>query len=277
MGWSAGSAEFLNADGGANANYKGEPMTSQDSEQEPAAQGASEGEAPQEPASRKPLIDALKDDYLKYRSILDNAGPALIKQGKEMTGLLTLTHAANKICEIRDSLGTLYHLILQNLHVLKKYESERLNHLGHEPLPTWEHLKETETDMEDYQTYGMAIERFKSEELFKEHWYLPDIVITELEYMLDVMQILVEPDFVPFDSLDVACESTEREEGARHIPAAVKLAVWRRDMGKCCTCGSRERLEYDHIIPVSKGGSNTERNVQLLCEKCNREKSARIA
>jgi len=44
----------------------------------------------------------------------------------------------------------------------------------------------------------------------------------------------------------------------------------------CVECGSQERLEYDHIIPVSKGGSNTERNIQLLCEKCNRGKAAAI-
>ncbi|MBA3370265.1 MAG: HNH endonuclease [Thermoleophilaceae bacterium] len=34
-------------------------------------------------------------------------------------------------------------------------------------------------------------------------------------------------------------------------------------------CGSQERLESDHIIPVSKGGSNTEPNTQLRCERCN--------
>ena len=67
------------------------------------------------------------------------------------------------------------------------------------------------------------------------------------------------------------------EEAAREpIPEHVRLFVWRRDKGQCVRCGSRERLEFDHIIPVVAGGSNTERNVQLLCEPCNRSKSARV-
>ncbi|MCX5974903.1 MAG: HNH endonuclease [Coprothermobacterota bacterium] len=57
------------------------------------------------------------------------------------------------------------------------------------------------------------------------------------------------------------------------ISEAVRLFVWQRDKGKCVKCGSKERLEFDHIIPIAKGGSSTERNVQLLCEKCNRAKS----
>ena len=67
-----------------------------------------------------------------------------------------------------------------------------------------------------------------------------------------------------------------REEDYRKIPEDVRIYVWRRDEGKCRKCGSKEKLEYDHIIPVSKGGSNTARNIELLCEKCNREKSANI-
>jgi len=60
------------------------------------------------------------------------------------------------------------------------------------------------------------------------------------------------------------------------IPERVRHEVWRRDQGRCVDCGSRERLEFDHIIPVSKGGSNTARNIELRCESCNRRKSASV-
>lgn len=66
--------------------------------------------------------------------------------------------------------------------------------------------------------------------------------------------------------------NTERE----HIPKEVRHEVWQRDKGRCVECGSKEKLHYDHIIPVSKGGSNTVRNIQLLCEKCNLAKSDKI-
>ena len=73
-------------------------------------------------------------------------------------------------------------------------------------------------------------------------------------------------------------ENCERLEGSARetIPESVRLFVWRRDKGQCVQCGARERLEFDHIIPVVAGGSNTERNVQLLCESCNRSKSAKV-
>jgi hypothetical protein len=60
------------------------------------------------------------------------------------------------------------------------------------------------------------------------------------------------------------------------IPERVRHDVWRRDRGTCVECGSRGRLEFDHIIPVSRGGANTARNIELRCEPCNRRKGARI-
>ena len=50
-----------------------------------------------------------------------------------------------------------------------------------------------------------------------------------------------------------------------------------KSKGKCGYCGSRERLEVDHIRPISRGGSNAIRNIQFLCRSCNRSKNARDA
>ncbi|HEX7490015.1 MAG TPA: HNH endonuclease signature motif containing protein, partial [Anaeromyxobacteraceae bacterium] len=62
----------------------------------------------------------------------------------------------------------------------------------------------------------------------------------------------------------------------RHIPAEVKRAVWTRD-GKCCqwpvasggVCGSTTRLEYDHIVPLARGGASTVSNIRILCATHN--------
>lgn len=67
-----------------------------------------------------------------------------------------------------------------------------------------------------------------------------------------------------------------KKKRSRRISQDVKDKVWNRDGGKCVECGSNENLEFDHIIPHSKGGANTYRNIQLLCEPCNRSKSAKI-
>lgn len=60
------------------------------------------------------------------------------------------------------------------------------------------------------------------------------------------------------------------------IPREVVDAVYKRDGGKCVYCGSVENLQLDHIIPFSKGGATTLENLQLLCQKCNLEKSNHI-
>ena len=62
----------------------------------------------------------------------------------------------------------------------------------------------------------------------------------------------------------------------KRIPRDVRNAVWIRDAGLCIECGADDYLEFDHVIPVSKGGSNTLQNIQLLCRRCNVTKSDRI-
>lgn len=68
-------------------------------------------------------------------------------------------------------------------------------------------------------------------------------------------------------------------EGMRRgfIPEDVRLLVWERDAGQCTRCGSRNELQFDHIIPFSLGGSSTPDNLQILCGSCNRAKSNSVA
>jgi hypothetical protein len=64
----------------------------------------------------------------------------------------------------------------------------------------------------------------------------------------------------------------------RSIPRAIKMAVWQRDGGKCVVCGAMDKLHFDHMVPISQGGtSNTAENIQLLCARHNLTKGARLS
>jgi hypothetical protein len=71
-------------------------------------------------------------------------------------------------------------------------------------------------------------------------------------------------------------ETQEQRRIGRRISRAVMLRVVRRDNNQCQTCGrvlKDDEIEFDHIIPVAKGGSSEESNVRVACFDCNRSKS----
>jgi hypothetical protein len=78
------------------------------------------------------------------------------------------------------------------------------------------------------------------------------------------------------ESEDTFNSSYSRPRKRKAIKPEIKNQVWNRDGGRCVYCGSDEFIEFDHIVPHSKGGADTYRNLQLLCETCNRSKGASI-
>jgi hypothetical protein len=69
--------------------------------------------------------------------------------------------------------------------------------------------------------------------------------------------------------------------GGRHIPAAVRRAVWQRDGGQCAfvatagRCTERSFLEFHHLEPYAMGGPPTVGNVALRCRAHNLHEAER--
>ena len=114
--------------------------------------------------------------------------------------------------------------------------------------------------------------------LYQNVWYVVEGKFTREQKKLLIMED-ADRERIYFEKL-VQKFTSDAARGAMQpidrIPEEVKIAVWRRDEGRCVDCKKRERLEYHHVIPRSKGGSSTVRNVELLCEICNRKRGNRI-
>ena len=58
-----------------------------------------------------------------------------------------------------------------------------------------------------------------------------------------------------------------------------RFEILERDKFTCQYCGKTAdevKLDIDHIIPLSKGGSNTNDNLITSCEKCNCQKHTKV-
>lgn len=56
------------------------------------------------------------------------------------------------------------------------------------------------------------------------------------------------------------------------ITPELRTKVYIRDGMKCVVCGAKQRLSLDHILPINKGGGDTEDNLQTMCIDCNWKK-----
>lgn len=68
-------------------------------------------------------------------------------------------------------------------------------------------------------------------------------------------------------------ETKELRNISRQISMVTQRRVMRRDNYICQICHKPipdDKINFDHIIPWSKGGSSDESNIRLLCENCNK-------
>ncbi len=125
---------------------------------------------------------------------------------------------------------------------------------------------------------------------------LDDALREEFEHMLKCDDDSHRPDNIPPVFLIARCnvfghicpvffmwesytETKDIRRHTRYIPRDVMLKVVRRDGQVCQQCYRPvpdTKVEFDHIIPFSKGGPTSEGNLRLLCKDCNRSKTSSL-
>lgn len=102
----------------------------------------------------------------------------------------------------------------------------------------------------------------------------------------DIQKLLIDDDvtkssgIIPYVLSDRTAHD-ERKLSLRTFTEAQKMRVYEKQGHKCPYCVKNgidkeyafEEMQGDHIIPWSQGGHTTEDNLQMLCQKCNNDKS----
>lgn len=199
----------------------------------------------------RPLIERL--EYLKYLSA--------IRQGR-LPSIRTSVHLeSDEICHME--MAATYHKVnarsvsyLQGTLVATNKKLTFLSPSGGAEIP-WKRIMRVSRE-----GHGVYLEL--STKKANGQYDVSDPTLAEL--LIDMAVKIAKRQLIPPMSAG----------DTRHIPQHIKQAVWQRDRGKCVQCSATAYLEFDHIIPFSKGGASSVNNVQLLCRKCNLTKGARL-
>jgi hypothetical protein len=85
----------------------------------------------------------------------------------------------------------------------------------------------------------------------------------------------------PAESLVLPSGAAETRPERSPILKSIRFRVLDRDGYRCQYCGRSAadgvRLHIDHVVAVSRGGSNDESNLLTACQDCNLGKGARVA
>lgn len=107
-------------------------------------------------------------------------------------------------------------------------------------------------------------------------------LVKPLDYQFsDEIQGLQKEIDIIYNELDrLRSKSKKKNKSKRRLVSGkTRQNVFMRDKYTCQICGATvkdgAKLHLDHILPVSKGGDNSEENLQVLCERCNLEKNNR--
>lgn len=107
---------------------------------------------------------------------------------------------------------------------------------------------------------------------------MPDHTIDEIENMIEHLKQL---DLLAGEDGEYLIPRWEKHQRPdydalrnewRNMCKSISKIIFKRDGYKCQYCGSNKQLTVDHIIPLSKGGTNEIDNLITSCRYCNSKK-----
>lgn len=122
----------------------------------------------------------------------------------------------------------------------------------------------------------IQIKNEEATKLGKEHWC---IFVSTHKYLIEgfYLDSLLETHRRKW--INVGNKKTKRKKGRTPFTKSIRHEVFKRDNYKCVECGATKEkrcLHIDHIIPISRGGTDELDNLQTLCDGCNLAKKNRI-
>jgi hypothetical protein len=95
-----------------------------------------------------------------------------------------------------------------------------------------------------------------------------DINLEKVSKLIEILDLEIEK-----NELKKTAKGKRAEFGK--IYKAVKIEMLKNNLEICVFCKTEKKITIDHIIPLSKGGTNDLSNLQFLCHSCNSKKSAK--
>jgi 5-methylcytosine-specific restriction endonuclease McrA len=92
-------------------------------------------------------------------------------------------------------------------------------------------------------------------------------------------QMKREPEHLRRVLADQRARRRARERNAPVVEKIDRLAIYERDGGICYLCDeavSVSRFELDHVVPLSRGGEHSARNLKVACKSCNSGKRDKL-
>lgn len=103
------------------------------------------------------------------------------------------------------------------------------------------------------------------------YYFSPEILEIEVEKLMRDEEVSKKSGIYPY-----LITEDPRYLSLRDFAPETKRTVYEKQDGKCNICGNHfdyRDTQADHIIPWSKGGKTVIENCQILCRRCNLEKS----